>query len=67
MQKDEHKCRLLRFYAFKATEGMDAYPSPQFSISNIFDATLGVYSSQAIKGPNLVQAMMVPHQLCDTI
>ena len=28
VQKDEHKCRLLRFYAFKATEGMDDYPSP---------------------------------------
>ena len=58
--RDSHrKHQLLRFQGFKTTMGMDQYPNPYFSITNLFEPTSDSYSSTAIDGPCIAQGIFL--------
>ena len=59
--------RVLRFFAFKTTMGMDMYPSPTFSLSNLLEPSGDSYSSVSLTGPAIVQGVFIPQEIGDLL
>jgi len=57
--------RIMRFFGFKTTMGMDAFPNSMFSLGHLFEPSGEAYSSVALTGPALVQGVLIPQEISD--
>lgn len=67
VRKKSKVSRVLRFFAFKTTMGMDEYPSPYFSFSHLFEPSSESYSSVSLTSAAIVQGVLIPQELTDLL
>ena len=60
LKNEFHRPRLARFFGFKTNMGMEAYPNPRYSFTNLFEPSGSPYCSDSMTGPALVQGVYIP-------